>query len=88
MVQTNAQRQAQYRQRVALERLRNEYSVTLMLDECSKAGIDVWPTLLGCANDVFKKNGDGLRLIRNVSPLIYAFALTRNLIETQADRPG
>lgn len=87
MVQTSAQRQKQYRQRQAIKKIRNDFGVTLMLEQAKLADIDVWTTLVDCALDVYAHNGDGIQFIKNVAPLTFAVLLTRNLIPEQQDRP-
>lgn len=86
MSQSHAQRQKRYRQRQAIEKTRNDFGVILMLEQAQLAGIDVWPTLVECASDVFAHNGDGLQFIRNVAVLAYPVFLTRNLTPGQCAR--
>lgn len=88
MPQSNAQRQKLYRQRQAIEKVRNEYGVTLMLEQAQLAGIDVWSVLVECANVVFEHNGDGLQFIRNAAPLAYAYLLICSLTPSRSTRPG
>lgn len=88
MKQTNALRQKHYRQRLALAKVRNEYTVTLLLKQCELAGIDVWPLLTETAITIFEHNGDGVEFIRRMVPLIYSVVTTKVImdkISTQAD---
>jgi hypothetical protein len=80
MKQSNAQRQKKYRQRAALNQLRNEYTVTLMLRECEKADIDIWPVLVDCAEEIFNAKGNAVKFIERVATLFYAHALAVNII--------
>jgi hypothetical protein len=88
MTQTDAQRQKAYRQRQALAKVRNEYTVTLMLQACEKAGIDIWPTIVDCAQTIFTHNGDALEFVRRIAPLAYAVATTRIIMDKVRSRPG
>lgn len=76
---TSAQRQRAYRQRCALKELRNEYTVTLMLKQCALAGIDIWPTIVDCANIIFAHNGDALEFVRRIAILVYAVATAKTI---------
>ncbi len=81
MAKTSAQRQKAYRQRQAVDKIRNEFGVTLMLEECDRAGVDVWPVILECTDIVLANNGNAEQFIRNLVPLVYAVVLQRNLID-------
>lgn len=87
MVESSAQRQKRYRQRRAIKKIRNDFSVTLMLEQAELADIDIWDTLVDCALDVYAHNGDGVQFIKNVAPLTFVVLLTRNAIPDQLDRP-
>lgn len=78
MPQSSAQRQKRYRQGQAIEEIRNDFGVTLMLEQAKLAGIDIWPVFVECANTAFEHNGDGIQLIRNMVPLAYAYLLIWN----------
>ena len=88
MPQSSAQRQKRYRQWQTIEKMRNEFAVTLLLEQAEIAEIALWPILRDCAMDVFEHNGDGIRFIRNVLPLAYVFLFNRNLMPSQRCRPG
>jgi len=85
--QTSKQRQKRYRQRQAIEKMRNDFVVTLLLEQAEIAEIDLWPTLKDCAMDVFENKGDGLQFIENIIPLAYAWLFNRNSMPSQRPRP-
>lgn len=78
---TNAHRQKRYRQRLSLERLRNDFNVMVVLRECERSKIDIWPVILDCADEIFEHNGDGLEFARRALFLVYGFVSTRTLIQ-------
>lgn len=87
MPQSSAHRQKRYRQRQTIEKMRNEFAVTLLLEQAEIAEIDLWPILRDCAMDVFENSGDGIQFIRNIMPLAYVWLFNRNLMPGQRLRP-
>jgi hypothetical protein len=72
MALASAEKQRKYRQRKAIERVGNGYTVTLLKQECHRLGRDrLLDELNECAEMVYDAGGNGALFLERVAVVIY-----------------